>query len=518
MKPLNVPDNQAPYEAQDGAWANQFFIVVLWGLFLFSLGLAPWHGTWMAAFAVGLPVAVVSTLLLVSAPASLLTRMMVGASLMAFAGLHIHQANGMIEMHFGVFVLLALLVIYEDWRVIVVAAGVIAVHHLATAYLQSAGYGVMCMPTPSLGLVLLHAGYVVVESAALGYLAASMHKKTLQAATSLGATEENLQLMQTMASQTRSGVDAIRAASQELTQSAGSIAEGAKAQASSLEDTAASLEQMTTTMRQTAENAIQANQLASSSKASAEQGQRVVTKAVDAMQEINLASAKISDIISTIDEIAFQTNLLAVNAAVEAARAGEQGRGFAVVAAEVRSLAQRSAAAAKEIKRLIEDTLKKVARGTELVNRSGETLQTIVASTKRVTDIVGDISAAAAEQSVGIEQVNKAVIQIDQVTQLNSAQTDELSATARALSDQSIRLAQLVETFRTANSVRPEQSITGPGSDRVAGGRTPILPRHVTPARGAIARVSIGFHSCGVALQGSGPVTAIESSDCLDGR
>jgi methyl-accepting chemotaxis protein len=166
------------------------------------------------------------------------------------------------------------------------------------------------------------------------------------------------------------------------------------------------------------------------------------------MAEINDSSAKISDIISTIDEIAFQTNLLAVNAAVEAARAGEEGRGFAVVASEVRSLALRSAGAAKEIKVLIQDSLRKVEKGTELVNKSGETLQGIVSSVKRVADIVGEIAHASEEQSTGIEQVNSAMTQMDQVTQSNSAQTEELSGTAQSLAEQAERLLELVGTFK----------------------------------------------------------------------
>jgi methyl-accepting chemotaxis protein len=234
---------------------------------------------------------------------------------------------------------------------------------------------------------------------------------------------------------------------QQLAAASEAIASGAQEQAASLEETSASLEEITATVRQSADNANQASQLANSSKDSALQGQEVVSHAVTAMSEINAASAKISDIISTIDEIAFQTNLLAVNAAVEAARAGDEGRGFAVVASEVRSLAQRSAVAAKEIKVLIQDSLRKVDAGSGLVNRSGETLQGIVGSVKRVTDIVGEIAAASGEQSIGIEQVNTAMTQMDQVTQSNSAQTEELSATAQSLSEQAAHLLELVSTF-----------------------------------------------------------------------
>jgi len=238
--------------------------------------------------------------------------------------------------------------------------------------------------------------------------------------------------------------------SQELAAAASTIAAGAQEQAASLEETSASLEEITAAVRQSADNANQASQLAAGSKDSALQGQEVVSNAITAMSEINAASAKISDIISTIDEIAFQTNLLAVNAAVEAARAGDEGRGFAVVASEVRSLAQRSAVAAKEIKVLIQDSLRKVEAGSGLVNRSGDTLHGIVGSVKRVTDIVGEIAAASGEQSTGIEQVNTAMTQMDQVTQANSAQTEELSATAQALSEQAAHLMELVSTFTLA--------------------------------------------------------------------
>lgn len=250
-------------------------------------------------------------------------------------------------------------------------------------------------------------------------------------------------------------VDQVKAASQYVTTAAQQLSAattqlsgGAQQQAASLEETAASLEEITSTVKQNADSARQANELAAGSRNTAEKGGQVVTAAVEAMGEINKASKKIADIITAIDEIAFQTNLLALNAAVEAARAGEQGRGFAVVAAEVRNLAQRSATAAKEIRALIQDSVQKVHDGSELVNRSGQTLEGIVTSVKQVSDIIAEIAAASHEQLSGIEQVNKAVAQMDHVTQANAAQTEELSATAQSLATQAQQLQALVERFK----------------------------------------------------------------------
>jgi methyl-accepting chemotaxis protein len=252
-------------------------------------------------------------------------------------------------------------------------------------------------------------------------------------------------------SQAKMAANHVASASQQLSGASEELSAGTQEQASSLEETAASLEEITGTVKQNADNARQANQLAVGSRDTAEKGGQVVTDAVAAMGEINKSSKKIADIITTIDEIAFQTNLLALNAAVEAARAGEQGRGFAVVAAEVRSLAQRSATAAKEIKTLIQDSVQKVQDGSELVNKSGQTLQEIVSSVKKVTDIVGEIAAASQEQSGGIDQVNKAVGQMDQVVQSNAAQTEELSSTSQAMAAQAEQLQALVGKFKLAS-------------------------------------------------------------------
>jgi methyl-accepting chemotaxis protein len=254
----------------------------------------------------------------------------------------------------------------------------------------------------------------------------------------------------------------VSAAAQQLTSASHQLSSGAQEQASSLEETAASLEEITGTVKQNADNAKQANQLAMGSRDVAERGGQVVDTAVTAMGEINKSSKKIADIITTIDEIAFQTNLLALNAAVEAARAGEQGRGFAVVASEVRNLAQRSAAAAKEIKALIQDSVGKVESGSELVTKSGQTLGEIVSSVKRVTDIIGEIAAASHEQTSGIDQVNRAVTQMDAVVQSNAAQTEELSSTARSLNAQAQQLQTLVAKFQLdEGQARHEPALAG---------------------------------------------------------
>jgi len=248
----------------------------------------------------------------------------------------------------------------------------------------------------------------------------------------------------------RSSTDSISTAAREIAAGNVDLSQRTEEQASSLEETASSMEELTSTVKQNAENAKQANQLAASASDIAIKGRQVVGEVVGTMSSINQSSKKIVDIISVIDGIAFQTNILALNAAVEAARAGEQGRGFAVVATEVRNLAQRSAAAAKEIKDLINDSVSKVETGSRLVNDAGVTMEEIVTSVKRVTDIMAEISAASIEQSAGIEQINQAVAQMDQVTQQNAALVEQAAAASESMQEQAQNLTIAVSTFRLA--------------------------------------------------------------------
>jgi methyl-accepting chemotaxis protein len=258
----------------------------------------------------------------------------------------------------------------------------------------------------------------------------------------------------------------------EISRGNAELSQRTEAQAASLEETASSMEEMTSAVKNNADNAAQADQLARAARDQAEQGGAVVHSAVTAMSEINASSKKIADIIGVIDDIAFQTNLLALNAAVEAARAGDQGRGFAVVASEVRNLASRSAAAAKEIKGLIQESVAKVDDGTKLVDASGKVLQEIVAGVKKVTDVVAEIAASSQEQASGIEQVNKAVMLMDEVTQQNTALVEEAAAAAGSLTEQAANLSQLMARFQVGRESANKTPAHAPSPERRAPTRT----------------------------------------------
>lgn len=280
----------------------------------------------------------------------------------------------------------------------------------------------------------------------------------LTSAISVTSRDEIGQLMQALQSMNatlvgtvariRTGVDSIASASGEIAAGNTDLSSRTEQQAASLEETAASMEELSSTVKQNADSAKQANQLAAAASDTASRGGATVSEVVSTMSAISASSVKIADIVSVIDGIAFQTNILALNAAVEAARAGEQGKGFAVVAAEVRTLAQRSAQAAKEIKVLIEDTVSKIRQGSGSAERAGATMQEIVSSVQRVTDIMGEIAAASAEQADGIEQVNRAVSQMDEVTQQNAALVEEAAAAAGSMQDQAAELTRAVSAFK----------------------------------------------------------------------
>jgi methyl-accepting chemotaxis protein len=292
----------------------------------------------------------------------------------------------------------------------------------------------------------------------------------------------------------RRGTDAINGASREIASGNADLSSRTEEQASSLEETAGSMEELTSTVKMNSENARQANQLAIGASEVAARGGQVVQKVVGTMGGISESSRRIADIITVIDSIAFQTNILALNAAVEAARAGEQGRGFAVVASEVRNLAQRSAAAAKEIKALIEDSVGRVAEGSKLADDAGKTMSEIVTSVKQVTDIMAEIAAASQEQLSGIEQVGRAVAQMDQVVQQNAALVEESAAAAQSMAHQAGTLTQSVARFRIDGSrMQPDAPSAAPAARQLDAKRMRALrapgqaagPREAPPARRA---------------------------------
>jgi methyl-accepting chemotaxis protein len=309
-----------------------------------------------------------------------------------------------------------------------------------------------------------------------------------------------------MVHQVRQSTDSIATTSSEIASGNNDLAARTEQTASNLQQTAASMDHLTQTVRQSAENANQASALAASASNVAQKGGEVVKQVVVTMEEINSSSKKISDIIGVIDGIAFQTNILALNAAVEAARAGEQGRGFAVVASEVRSLAQRSAQAAKEIKGLISTSVEKVESGARLVAEAGTTMDDIVQSVKRVTDIVGDITAAATEQSTGINEVNRAVVNLDQMTQQNSALVEESAAAASSMREQAGQLATAVAAFKVNASLHGGVQAAYVSTSKAAAvavpvryGSTPRLaPRPATsklPSKAFAAKPAPGKHA-----------------------
>jgi methyl-accepting chemotaxis protein len=330
-------------------------------------------------------------------------------------------------------------------------------------------------------VVTEHEVEAVVAKAIEGDLTARIREEGKEAFFKTLATGVN-RLLANMADVVRSMSRAaaeVRTGSEEISRGNTDLSQRTEEQASSLEETASSMEEMTSTVKNNADNAAQANQLASAAREQAERGGSVVGAAVVAMGEINASSKRIADIISVIDEIAFQTNLLALNAAVEAARAGEQGRGFAVVASEVRNLASRSAEAAKEIKTLIQDSVGKVTEGTKLVDESGKVLAEIVTRVTKVTDVMAEIASSSREQASGIEQVNKAITMMDEVTQQNAALVEEAAAAAQALTAQAANLTQMIARYQVGEGSAdeaPRAAARPPAAARLVERRAPTRP------------------------------------------
>lgn len=414
---------------------------------------------------------------------------------MLMVGLIIQADQGNSVAHFSVFAMLGCTVVYRSVVPPLIAAATIAVHHVLFNLLQELawfriwGWLPVCFVSPSWSLVVEHAVYVVVETLVLVILARNagrdfgVAEQIGKVAAHLTADPDVMNLdmspfaavqeprarrlldaierIGTLVTEVHGVTTRVSRASTQIAQGNDDLSRRTQEQAASLEETAAAMEEMTATVRQNAEHAGTASGLASQAHVDAEKGGAVVRQAVEAMAAINASSKQIGEIVTLIDEIAFQTNLLALNAAVEAARAGENGRGFAVVASEVRTLAQRSGVAAKDIRKLITDSSQRVQAGSLLVDESGEALSQIVASVRQASGIVKEIASASGEQSRGIEQVNHVLTQMDATTQQNAAMVEHAAAASRAMQDSVEVLRQQLAIFKLdALTANPDVSHT----------------------------------------------------------
>jgi methyl-accepting chemotaxis protein len=343
--------------------------------------------------------------------------------------------------------MLSLLLFYQDWRVIVMGGAVIAVHHLLFNFLQQAGYGDICFAQPGIGITLVHAVYVVVECAALSYLAMLLRSESAAATLGQWRLQSNVNHMRTTVDQSQQGISAINAAAIEIANGNADLSARTESQAASLEETIRTMESLTATVQQNSDRSREANQLVTSASAIAGSGGQMVSEVVNTMGSIRESSRRIVDIIGVIDGIAFQTNILALNAAVEAARAGEQGRGFAVVASEVRNLAQRSATAAREIKDLIQDSVDKIETGGKLVDATGNTMAQLVTSVQQAAVIMSEINEASQAQSEGIAQVNQAIHTMEDSTQQNAALVEQAAAAAESMREHTTQLVSLLASL-----------------------------------------------------------------------
>ncbi|MCM2356015.1 MAG: methyl-accepting chemotaxis protein [Arenimonas sp.] len=453
---------------------NRVLLIAITIAALAAIGLGAQFVEWPLALGASLVLGGLALGAALMAPDAPATRYVLAFVLASFVALHIQLARGLDEMHFGVFVTLALLLVYRDWKVIVFTAAVFAVHHVAFDRLQAAGWGLYCITQPDFGLIVVHAVYVVVQTGVEVVLAEGLRKLAaegeelraivarvdraeglaLDAAGTDARTHGGQALQRTLGRMAqvvrtvRDSAHSVEAASTEIATGNDDLSRRTEQQASALQQTSASVAHLDETISGTAASAREADTLARQASAVAERGGQAMDEVVKRMGGISESSRRIAEITSVIDAIAFQTNILALNASVEAARAGEQGRGFAVVASEVRNLAQRSADAAKEIKDLLARSADQVEAGSEMVDQAGRTMHDIVASIRRVGGMIGAISAAGEQQRAGFAEVGSAVQQIDQATQQNAALVEQSAAAAASLRQQAQQLVEAVQVFR----------------------------------------------------------------------
>ncbi|CAB3762014.1 methyl-accepting chemotaxis protein [Paraburkholderia humisilvae] len=457
--------------------ADKLMLAVIWCLFGISCLLANSNLTWSAVWWVALPTVALASVLVFWCAGALVTRLVLAASLMTFAALQIHQARGLAELHFGVFVLLSFLLAYRDWRPIICAAAVIAVHHFTFNYLQLAGLNVYCFTQPALSTVLVHAGYVIAQTGLLIYIALHM-KADAQAGRELAVLGENLSRQEGRfdlrfppitlngeSSRTfKNTLDAIHRVLREITLTIDRMAASSEniatenqalldeiaTQADGLKATNVAMAQMAQRVKASAEHAATADRLAKQTSSVAQQSGAVVGEVVGTMGAIDEAVSRMGDMIATIEGIAFQTNILALNASVEAARAGEHGRGFAVVADEVRKLAQRSASAAHDIKALITESLQRVERGSALATQAGDAMRHVVGHVENVAELIQHISSSSDAQSHDVDRFSQGIDDMDVALGGNVEHVKGVVSASGSLREQAQQLRGAMSVFLVA--------------------------------------------------------------------
>lgn len=383
--------------------------------------LAFWHDTWFETLLISVPVIALGAYLALHLGERLTTRLYLGAAFMVMTGLHIHQGHGMIELHFGLFVLLAILLYFRDWKVIVAAAAVAVLHHLTFYLMQANGLGVWIFPEPHLAMVMVHGGYLAFEAFVLVILANLMAGEFIRSAESIANSERLTEQLRDQKAQLmgeiRDAVGQIVGLAQTVTQVSDNLSSSTTEQAASIEQTTSSLDQISASVAQNADNAAETEKEANQVAADTRESDEAVSQTLDAMR--NIASK-----VKVIDDIAFQTNLLALNASVEAARAGEQGKGFAVVAAEVRKLAENSQQAAQSIGETSQHSV-------ETAEQAQRRLQRLAPAIERTASLIRNMATSSQEQAVGIREINTATHELNQGAQENATMSDELARAAR---------------------------------------------------------------------------------------